>query len=276
MRLHELSPALVKRALAIYLAQAWPETGVSKTRANLKDIEAASSIQELLACFDTPRSGEAPSCARFSLRLGNSRYPFMKFVVQEYLVGQEYFFTVDTHDDLDVREDNPEYQAWLELKEFNRQLKGRIEAAWAREGVPTHQDLRRIAEELAKVEREASKRARVLVVDDEQDVCRGLGALLSARGYEVELAYDGRQVLERLARDPLPDVVVLDYSMPEFNGEEVLESLRADPRTARLPVLLATASTIDLSTIRQATGFLRKPYPREVLFPLIAKLLQGR
>jgi len=275
MRLHELSPALVNRAIRIYLEQAWPRTGSSQTRANLGAIQAASNSEELLAAFDRPRHSEdGPSCARYTLRLGNERYPFMKFVVQEYLVGHEVFFSVDTHDDLDVREDNPDYDAWLELKQHNRDLKQRIEDAWAREGLPTHRDLRRIAEELAKVECEGTKRARILVVDDEQDVCRGLGALLHARGYEVELAYDGRQVLDRIARDPLPDLIVLDYSMPEYNGEEVLEELRAHERTARLPVLMATASSIHREDMPQATAFLHKPYPREVLFPLIARMLQ--
>jgi CheY-like chemotaxis protein len=276
MLLHELSPALVKRALAIYLEHAWPRSWVSKTRPNLEGIERAASNKELLEAFDRPRQDEdGPSCARFTLRLGNERYPFMKFVVQEYLVGREVFFSVDSHDNLDVREDNPDYDAWLELKHHNRELKQRIEDAWAQAGLPTHRDLLRIARELAKIECEAHKRARILVVDDEQDVCRGLGTLLEARGYEVELAYDGRQVLERIARDPLPDLIVLDYSMPEYNGEEVLSALRAQARTQRLPVLLATASSIHREDLPQATAFLHKPYPREVLFPLITRMLQN-
>lgn len=275
MRLHELPVALVNRAIRIYLENAWPKTGMSQTRGNLKAIESAPDTATMLQAFDRPqRDADGPSCARYTLRLGNERYPFMKFVVQEYLVGQDAFFSVDTHDDLDVREDNPDYDAWLELKRHNRELKQRIEDAWAQAGLPTHRDLRRIAEDIARVEREEHKRARILVVDDEQDVCRGLGALLKARGYEVELAFDGRQVLERIARDPLPDLIVLDYSMPEYNGEEVLDELRAQPRTARLPVLLATASSIQRDDLPQATAFLHKPYPREVLFLLIARMLQ--
>ena len=46
-------------------------------------------------------------------------------------------------------------------------------------------------------------------------------------------------------------------------------------QTAHLPVLLATASTIDLSRLRRVSGLLRKPYPRHVLFAMIARLLGG-
>ena len=114
------------------------------------------------------------------------------------------------------------------------------------------------------------------MVDDEADVCRGLGALLRARGYEVELAYDGKQVLDRLERDPIPDLLLLDFSMPEFDGEQVLARVRANPRLKDLPVLLATASSIDLRRVPRASGVLRKPYAREVLFAMLSQLLERR
>lgn len=276
MRLEELTPAHVRRAVAIYLAIAWPGTAFPRPRIGVKDLEGARTLDELFARFEKPRHAERLSSRRYTLRLGNARYPFMKFVVQEYLVHGEFFFSVDTHDDLDVRPDNPDYTAWIELRKHNAELKHKIEDAWARDGLPTHADLRQLAEGLARVEREGHKRSRLLLVDDEADVCRGLGALLEGRGYEVELAYDGRQVLERLAREPLPDLVLLDYSMPELDGEQVLTVMRADPRLARLPVLLATASSIQLDQVPRASGFLRKPYAREVLFAMLAQLLEDR
>ena len=110
-------------------------------------------------------------------------------------------------------------------------------------------------------------------MDDEQGVALGLEALLEARGYTVEVAYDGRQVLERLRHDPLPDLVVLDFSMPEFDGEEVLERMRSTARTRDLPVLLATASSIELGRLRRISGILRKPYPRALLFKMLDELL---
>lgn len=274
MHLEDLTPAHVRQAVAIYLSIAWPGEEFPRPRITVRDLEGAATLDELFARFERVRHAEGPLSPRYTLRLGNKRYPFMKFVVQEYLVDKEYFFSVDTHDDLDVRPDNPDYAAWQVLRAQNRVLKGEIEEAWHAAGLPTHRDLRRIAENLAQVERESKKRHRLLIVDDEKDVCRGLGALLEGRGYEVELAYDGRAVLERLEQDPLPDLILLDYAMPEFDGEEVLARIRRNPRTAALPVLLATASSIDLARMPRATGFLRKPYPREALFPILSRMLE--
>lgn len=276
MRIEELTPDLVRRAVATYLTLSWPGNDFPRPRITVRDLEGANTLEEIFARFEKPRASEASSLKRYTLRLGNARYPFMKFVVQEYLVDAEYFFSVDTHDDLDVRADNPDYDAWQELKRHNADLKHAIEEAWAREGLPTNEDLRRLAEDLAQVERETEKKARLLVVDDEADVCKGLGALLRARGYDVELAYDGRQVLDRLAQEPIPDLLLLDFSMPEFDGEQVLQRVRADPRLKHLPVLLATASSIDLKRIPLASGMLRKPYMREDLFAMLSQLLERR
>ena len=259
--------------MQIYVRHAWPEGVPGRPTVSLADFEGISVLEELFRRLEQV-SGDGGGLKRYALRLGNNRYPFMKFIVQEHLVNGEYFFSIDTHDNLDIRPDNPDYAEWEKLKAYNRALKGRIESEWETAGLPTNADLRALMEELARVEREATKRKTVLLVDDEREVAVGLAALLRARGYGVELARDGLEALERLARDPLPDLVLLDYEMPQLDGEEVLRRLRRDGRTAHLPVLLATASTIDLSRLRRVSGLLRKPYPRHVLFAMIARLLE--
>lgn len=276
MRLEKMTTGLVRRAIQVYLSIAWPGDAFPRPRITEKDFEDIATLEELFKRFEKPRAGECGSQTRYMLRLGNARYPFMKFVVQEYLVDAEYFFAVDTHDDLDVRPESPDYDAWQALKRHNLSLKLAIEAAWAAEGLPTYKDLAVLAEGIAKVEQENEKKARLLVADDEADVCRGLAMLLRGRGYEVETVYDGRQVIDRLAREPLPDLLILDFAMPEIDGEEVLAHVRADPRLVDLPVLLATASSIDLKRVKRASGFLRKPYAREVLFAMLSQLLERR
>ena len=276
MRLDRMTPAHVRRALRIYVQHAWPAGRPERPPVALEDLEAATTIEDLLARFERPTEVDGPACARYVLRLGNWRYPFMKFVVQEYLVDEEYFFCVDTHDALRIRPGMPDYDQWQLVRAHNRELKERIEAAWTAADLPTHGNLRRLMEGIATLEREDGKRARILVVDDERDVAEGLAALLAGRGYGVETAFDGRQALERLERDPLPDLVLLDYSMPEFDGEEVMRRVRQDPRCKDLPILLATATSIDLSTLRRASGMLRKPYPRALLFAMIGELLAAR
>ena len=59
---------------------------------------------------------DAPECQSYTLRLGNESYPFMKFVVQEYLLDAEYFFSVDTHDEhVDVGENDPDHEGWQQM-----------------------------------------------------------------------------------------------------------------------------------------------------------------
>jgi len=81
---------------------------------------------------------------------------------------------------------------------------------------------------------------RILVVDDDAAVRESLGRALRLEGYEVELASDGAEALERLdANGDDPDLVVLDVLMPNVDGLEVCRTLR---RTgSRLPVLMLTA-----------------------------------
>lgn len=275
MRLEHMTPAHVRRAVGIYLAHAWPDGAPSRPRRDAEKLEGAGDLDGLFICFERAARDDEDGLKRYTLRLGNRRYPFMKFVVQEFLVTGEYFFSVDTHDRLEVRPGSPDYEEWEKLKAWNRELKSKIELAWDATGLPTNTDLRTLVEEVAKLEREAKKKKRLLLVDDEADVVMGLSALLQARGYDVEVLHNGVQALERLARDPLPDLVLLDYEMPELDGQEVLGCLRAEERTSRLPVLMATASDIELTRLQNASALLRKPYPRHVLFAMIARLLEG-
>ena len=67
---------------------------------------------------------------------------------------------------------------------------------------------------------------RILVVDDERAVRESLRRALELEGYEVELAGDGREALDRLEADPQPDALVLDVLMPEVDGLEVCAELR--------------------------------------------------
>ena len=82
---------------------------------------------------------------------------------------------------------------------------------------------------------------KILVVDDERAVRESLRRALELEGYEIELAEDGRQALERLAREEQPDAVILDVLMPGVDGLEVCRTLRAGG--SRLPVLMLTART---------------------------------
>jgi CheY-like chemotaxis protein/cellulose synthase/poly-beta-1,6-N-acetylglucosamine synthase-like glycosyltransferase len=80
----------------------------------------------------------------------------------------------------------------------------------------------------------------VVVVEDEESVQNLVAAALRRAGYEVTLASNGREALERVA-EALPDLIVSDVTMPEMDGLELLRHLRADPATGSVPVILLTA-----------------------------------
>ena len=275
MKLENLSPQLVCRAIDLYLQHAWPETTTPQVAVDLTPIRSADELRDLFACFESSLD-ETGELERYTLRLGNVGYPFMKFVVQEHLVDGEYFFSVDTHDNLDIRPDNPDYQEWELLKAKNRRLKAVIENAWHAAELPTNMDLCALMEEIAKrecVDKVPDVRQRILLVDDETPLAQGIAACLRARGYDVNLAHDGRHAVEALEAEELPHLVLLDFEMPELDGEAVLAHIRAQERTKDLPVLMATASKIDLARLSRISGFLAKPYPREILFEMIARVL---
>ena len=90
----------------------------------------------------------------------------------------------------------------------------------------------------------ADERTQILVVDDAVENCQMLLRLLRRAGYAAECAYSGEDALSRLAPDRaenLPDLVILDQMMPGLDGMEVLRRLRAESRTAKLPVVIFTA-----------------------------------
>ncbi len=91
----------------------------------------------------------------------------------------------------------------------------------------------------------------ILVVDDDADTLTLIGLTLQRRGFEVVKAQSGQQAINLLAHDP-PDLVILDVMMPQMDGYEVCREIKADPRTADLPVIMLTAKA---QTQSQLEGF---------------------
>jgi len=82
-------------------------------------------------------------------------------------------------------------------------------------------------------------RCRVLVVDDNVDAARSLGALLELREYDVRLAFDGPSAL-KIAQDYLPDIVLLDIGLPGLDGHEVARQIRQHPALAGVVLVALT------------------------------------
>ena len=114
---------------------------------------------------------------------------------------------------------------------------------------------------------------RILVIDDDVELCSLVGEYLEPEGFTVEFVYDGERGLDRaLSGDHL--LVVLDVMLPGLNGLDVLRRLR---NTSRIPVLLLTARGEDVDRIVGleigADDYLPKPFnPRELVARIRAVL----
>ena len=117
---------------------------------------------------------------------------------------------------------------------------------------------------------------RILIADDELDVLALLDTRLSASGYEVLKASDGIAALDR-AREDKPALAVLDVMMPGMSGLEVCRSLKADPKTAGMPIILLTARHEEVDRVLGfefgADDYVLKPFsPRELALRIQALL----
>jgi CheY-like chemotaxis protein len=83
---------------------------------------------------------------------------------------------------------------------------------------------------------------RVLFVEDDAAVAQMYKLKLELDGYQVEVAGDGEMALE-MARTSLPDLIFLDIRLPKLGGLGVLEALRADPQTSKVPVVILSSSS---------------------------------
>lgn len=110
---------------------------------------------------------------------------------------------------------------------------------------------------------------RIIVAEDDRAVRELVDFKLSTAGHEVQMEEDGQAALDAIKASP-PDVVVLDWMMPNLTGIEVCTAMRADPDLEHIPVLLLTARAqeADVEKGREAGAddYLVKPFsPRDLL-----------
>lgn len=123
----------------------------------------------------------------------------------------------------------------------------------------------------------ASKGMKILIADDEPDILEILSYNLSAEGYEVITAKDGKEALDK-ARQARPDLIVLDMMMPGKNGMEVCAQLRALPAFKEVPVIFLTALNDEDTHIKGletgADDYISKPVSPKVVLTRINTLLR--
>ena len=116
----------------------------------------------------------------------------------------------------------------------------------------------------------------ILVCDDDDLLVELLQFRLSAKGYGVRVARDGREAVES-AREEAPDAVVLDAMMPIIDGYEVLRQIREAPHMRDLPVIMLTARKGERDIVEAlrlgASDYLAKPFIPEELTARLTRLL---
>jgi len=125
--------------------------------------------------------------------------------------------------------------------------------------------------------------AKILLVDDDPDFVEATKAILETKPFEVIVAYDGKEGLEKVRKDR-PDVIILDVMMPPPDGYAVCSELKRDPQYKKIPILLLTAVmqalphtlyTIDMGLRTEADDYIDKPVEPGELVRRVEALIAG-
>ncbi|HVN14203.1 MAG TPA: response regulator [Anaerolineales bacterium] len=118
---------------------------------------------------------------------------------------------------------------------------------------------------------------RILCVEDEQEMIDLIRLILARRGFEVTGAAGGHEGL-KMIREELPDLVLLDLMMPDMDGWEVYQQMKADEKTRGIPVIVVTAKAQNIDRvlgvhIAKVDDYITKPFSPQELLSSVEKVL---
>jgi two-component system response regulator VicR len=121
---------------------------------------------------------------------------------------------------------------------------------------------------------------KIMVVDDEQDVVDLVKLVLESDGFNVVTAYSGKEALDKIDRE-MPDLVLLDIMMPQMDGWEVYSRIRANPKTANIPVAMLTAKSQSIDKmiglhVVKVDDYITKPFGRSELLERVKRILKEK
>ena len=118
----------------------------------------------------------------------------------------------------------------------------------------------------------------ILIADDRRDMSERLKVLLEKKGIVIETAENGTEVLDKIARLQI-DLIVMDMNMPEMDGCQATESVKSNPETQHIPVIICTAHPMpgdeDRAKASGCDGFLEKPIEIDLLIAMIDDVLKA-
>ena len=273
MKIDEITIGLVNRALDLYHRVAFAGQEIDNSPDLGDDPELP--ITMFLHRFTKESADEGESeVHRYFLRLGNCRYPFMKFVIQEQIVQGEYFFFVDTHDEV-FKEAAETDRDLARVRDFNRRVKEHIERLWAAAGIPTTAALKVLILDRKLVRKVKPRSEVVLVVDDDREIGDTIQLVLEADGFTVERVYDGEDAID-VADGGRHDLIIMDNEMEVMDGLEAARFLKGDPHRRHIPIIIATTRNLDMSRLEHADAFLKKPFHVDTLLSFVTHLLRAR
>ena len=117
---------------------------------------------------------------------------------------------------------------------------------------------------------------RILIADDDSTIRRFLATLLADRGYEIHEAPDGEQAF-RIAGELMPDLMLLDLIMPYRDGFDVLQDLKRQDTTARIPIIIMSVKDREEEIVKGfdlgAEDYVVKPFNSLELISRVKKIL---
>ena len=118
---------------------------------------------------------------------------------------------------------------------------------------------------------------KILFVDDEKDVVEVVASRLRASNYNVILAHDGQEALDKAHKEK-PDLIILDLMLPKMDGYWVCGLLKADTRYNKIPIIIFTARTQEsdkqMGQDVGADAYITKPFEPQELLTKIKELLK--
>ena len=118
---------------------------------------------------------------------------------------------------------------------------------------------------------------RILVVDDEDEMVKAIQIRLERADYEVLVAYDGMEALDKAHREK-PDLIILDLMLPKIDGYKICRMLKFDKKYKKIPIVMLTArareSDEKLGLETGADAYITKPFQHEVVLAKIKELLK--
>lgn len=252
MRLEELSGTLLVEAVRVYLELAYPRDYRQRQKKAVTWNHTPHKT-ELLGVLRDEGLRHGARRHRYTLRLGNERYPFMKLCLEEWVEPDEYFLFVDTHDELEISPGDPDYEAWNALRNYNLQLKEAIEAAWHRRHLPTLKQ----AESMLPC-KPGSKTA--VVGENARYEGELVSALLKEGGFRTTLT-DDPQRLKSLVEKRRPKLAVINSFVGEVPGRILAQHLKEQHGRSLKVVMLLARSDHDGHGV-EADYALNKPVTR--------------